>query len=73
MTPEDNETRTMLETRLAQYQTLLETTTRRRQEAIAQGNREIAGKLHQAEREWQRRIQDVRQQLARYEPPAATA
>ncbi|MFN8533669.1 MAG: hypothetical protein U0556_08990 [Dehalococcoidia bacterium] len=53
-----------LRVRLANYQNLLETTLKRRKEALAAGNREIAGKIHQGEREWKRRIDEVHRQIA---------
>jgi hypothetical protein len=61
------ESREALEARLAQYERLLAETQQRRQQAIADGNREIAGKIHQGEREWKRRIEEVKRQLAEFE------
>ena len=61
------ETIEALQARLAQYERLLAETQQRRQQAIADGNREIAGKIHQGEREWKRRIEDVKRQIAERE------
>jgi hypothetical protein len=53
-----------LTARLAETERLLELTTERRQQAIADGNREISGKIHQAELEWKRRIEELKKELA---------
>ncbi|GIW06461.1 MAG: hypothetical protein KatS3mg060_1266 [Dehalococcoidia bacterium] len=54
-----------LRIRLANYEKLLQATQERRQQAIAEGNREIAGKIHQGEREWKRRIAEIKEKLAK--------
>ncbi|MCS6800810.1 MAG: hypothetical protein RMM58_09265 [Chloroflexota bacterium] len=61
------ETAEELRIRLANYETLLKATQERRQQALAQGNREIAGKIHQGEREWKRRIEEIKRKLAALE------
>jgi hypothetical protein len=53
-----------LNAKLAETERLLELTTERRQQAIADGNREISGKIHQAELEWKRRIEELKKELA---------
>jgi hypothetical protein len=58
------ETAEELRIRLANYETLLRATQERRQQALAAGNREIAGKIHQGEREWKRRIEEIKRKLA---------
>ncbi|MCS7003213.1 MAG: hypothetical protein NZ518_10235 [Dehalococcoidia bacterium] len=72
MTATHSDSPEVLRQRLAQYEQLLAAATARRQAAIAEGNREIAGKIHQAEREWQRRIADLRAALAALDDTVST-
>ena len=63
------ETREELETRLAEYETLLANTKEKRQQAIADGNREMAGKIHQVEKEFTKRVAEIRERLVDQSQP----
>ncbi len=60
----DQQSTEELRATLARYRSLLANTQEKRQAALAAGNREIAGKLHQAEREWTRRITAIEARLS---------
>lgn len=58
-----------LAARLAEYETLLANSKEKRQQAIADGNREIAGKIHQIEKEFTKRVVELRECLADQSQP----
>ena len=58
------ETLAELRIRLANYQALHQKTQEHRRQAVAAGNHALAGKLHQAEREWRRRIAELERKIA---------
>lgn len=63
------ETREDLEARIAQFEAALVQNKENRQQAIADGNREIVGKIHQIEKELSKRIADLRARLNDYSHP----
>ena len=63
------ETREELEARFAPFETALVQNKEKRKQAIADGNREIAGKIHQIEKEFTKRIADLRARLDGYSHP----